>query len=53
MDGDGLTSNSSIRCNLQLNIARSLGGLWSYSAKYHSYCASRLPDVTEYMIDLN
>ena len=53
MDGDGLTSSRSIRCDLQLNIARSLGDIWSYSAKYHSYCASHRPDVTEYMIDLN
>ena len=36
-----------------LSVARSLGDLWSYTVEHDNYYVSPLPDVTEYMIDLN
>lgn len=53
----GFTSSSSSKPVYDvvpfLSVARSLGDLWSYTAEHDSYFVSPLPDVTEYMIDLD
>ena len=36
-----------------LSVARSLGDFWSYTVEHDDFYVSPLPDVTEYMIDLN
>ena len=56
--GRGFTSSSSSSRPVYdvvpfLSVARSLGDLWSYTAEHDSYFVSPLPDVTEYMIDLD
>ena len=35
-----------------LNIAYSLGGIWSYSPEFNSYYVSPIPDITEYLLDI-